>query len=134
MKMSLAKAASGTIVNHMVNHKRRELDLVFRALADPTRRQILERLAEGRTRVTGLAQPFSMSLPAVSKHLRVLEAAGLLSRERHGREHVLSLEAGPLKDALRWMERYRRFWEGSLVALAEYVENQQETTRKKEKT
>jgi DNA-binding transcriptional ArsR family regulator len=76
-----------------------------------------------------------MSLPAVSKHLRVLERAGLLHRHRHGREHRLEIEAGPMKAALRWMERYRQFWEGSLEALAGYLEQteQNELTKTKRK-
>ena len=93
------------------------------ALADPTRRQILEELSAGRRRVTQLAEPFSISLPAVSKHLRVLEDAGLIKRKRQGREHRMELQAAPLQDAIRWMEQYRRFWEGSLEALADYLEN-----------
>src|SRR5437899_11907047 len=97
----------------MVKYKSSHLSLTFAALSDPTRRRILERLAEGQSRVTRLAAPFSISLPAVSRHLRVLEQAGLLKRHRHGREHRLELEAGPMKEALRCMERYRRFWEGS---------------------
>ena len=121
------------LFNHMVKHTPEHLDLTFAALADPTRRRILERLAGGRLRVTRLAEPFSMSLPAVSKHLRVLEGAGLLKRHRLGREHLLELEPLPLKEALRWMERYRRFWEGSLDALAEYLEKQHTTKETKGK-
>ncbi len=118
----------------MVKYRSHDLDRVFAALADPTRRRILERLAEGQTRVTRLAKPFSMSLPAVSKHLRVLEGAGLLRRHRHGREHHLELEAQPMREALRWMERYRRFWEGSLEALADYLDKEKTTNKQKERT
>jgi DNA-binding transcriptional ArsR family regulator len=118
----------------MVKYECTQLDRVFAALADPTRRRLLERLAEGQSRVTHLAEPFTMSLPAVSKHLRVLEDAGLLTRRRHGREHLLELEAGPMRAALVWMERYRRFWEGSLEALADYLEKQQTIKRKKGRT
>jgi DNA-binding transcriptional ArsR family regulator len=107
----------------MVKRRSRCLDSTFAALADPTRRRILEHLSAGACRVTQLAEPFSISLPAVSKHLRVLEAAGLLKRRRHGREHHLELRAAPLADAIHWIERYRRFWEGSLEALADYLEN-----------
>jgi len=117
----------------MVKYKSSELDAIFAALSDPTRRGLLERLAQGQSGVTRLAAPFSMSLPAVSKHLRVLEEAGLVRRQRRGREHRLELEAGPMKDALRWMERYRRFWEGSLEALAHYLENTPETPTKRTK-
>jgi len=115
----------------MVKYESDALDRVFGALADPTRRQLLERLTPGPVRVTRLAEPFSMSLPAISKHLRVLEGAGLLRRTRLGREHHLELRAGPMREALRWMERYRRFWEGSLEALADYLEK--ETTTKERK-
>ena len=117
----------------MVKCSTGHLDRTFAALADPTRRQILERLALGQTRVTRLAAPFSISLPAVSRHLRVLEAAGLLKRHRHGREHRLELEAQPIREALRWMETYRRFWEGSLDGLAEYLEKTEKMTETKEK-
>ncbi len=118
----------------MVNHEANPLDRTFAALADPTRRRILERLARGRARVTRLAEPFSISLPAVSKHLRVLEGAGLLQRHRQGREHLLELEARPLQEALRWMERYRCFWGGSLAALADYLETEPTTKRTKGKS
>ncbi len=117
----------------MVKYRSCELDATFAALADPTRRRILERLSKGECGVTRIARPFAMSLPAVSKHLRVLEGAGLLRRRRHGREHRLELEAGPIKEALRWMERYRRFWQGSLEALADYLENSKTPKRKKGK-
>jgi DNA-binding transcriptional ArsR family regulator len=113
----------------MVKQRPSCLDATFAALADPTRRRILQHLAKGQRRVTDVAAPFSISLPAVSKHLRVLEGARLLRRHRHGREHSLELQAAPLKDALRWIERYRKFWEGSLEALADYLE----TTNKKGK-
>jgi DNA-binding transcriptional ArsR family regulator len=116
----------------MVNYKKsRSLDATFAALADPTRRRILEQLCKGERCVTHLAEPFSMSLPAVSKHLRVLEDAGLLKRHRQGREHHLALAATPMKEALRWIEQYREFWEGSLDALANYLEN---TTKKERKS
>jgi len=84
--------------------------------------------------VTRLAAPFSMSLPAVSKHLRVLERAGLLKRHRQGREHRLEIQAEPMQEAVRWMERYRRFWSGSLDALANYLENTHKPKRKKGKS
>lgn len=106
----------------MVKHKRPSLDLTFAALADPTRRGILQRLCAGEARVTDLARPYSMSLPAVSKHLRQLERAGLLERRRAGREHRIRLRPEPMRDAARWIETYRRFWEGSLDRLAAYLE------------
>src|SRR6267154_1564402 len=105
----------------MVNYSK-ALDRTFAALADPTRRRILAHLARGDKCVTHLARPYSMSLPAVSKHLRVLEKAGLLRRRRYGRVHEMQLEAEPLKQAAQWVEKYRKFWEGSLDRLADYLE------------
>src|ERR1700737_2127358 len=100
------------------------LDAVFRALSDPPGRRILDLLARGELCVTDLAKPFSVSLPAISKHLRVLEKAGLIRRERDGRVHRLKLEAKPMRDAAKWIERYRGFWEGQFDALTDYLENQ----------
>lgn len=117
----------------MVNYSPATLDATFAALADPTRRQILQRLSEQPQRVTDLAGPFAMSLPAVSKHLRILEDAGLLTRNRLGREHHLKLEPAPLRNAQNWIEHYRRFWEGSLDALAEYLEKPNPPTKPKKK-
>jgi DNA-binding transcriptional ArsR family regulator len=110
------------MVNQMVKCSQRMLDRTFSALADPTRRRILERLAGGDRCVTDLARPHKMSLPAVSKHLRVLERAGLVSRRRCGRVHSLKLKAKPLGQAQRWIEEYRRFWEKSFDRLDEYLE------------
>jgi DNA-binding transcriptional ArsR family regulator len=107
----------------MVKQSDDTLDLTFSALADPTRRRILESLSHREWRVTDLAEPFSMSLPAVSKHLCVLENAGLLKRRRLGREHYLKLEAAPMRRAASWIEHYRKFWEGSLDHLAKYLES-----------
>src|SRR5919205_104498 len=106
----------------MVKYSARTLDRTFAALADPTRRRILAHLARGDRRVTDLARPHAISLPAVSKHLRVLEKAGLLRRRRYGRVHEMQLEAKPLKQAAKWVEEYRKFWEGSLDRLAAYLE------------
>jgi len=106
----------------MVKYSSRTLNRTFAALAHPTRRHILQHLARGDRCVTHLARPHAMSLPAVSKHLRVLEKAGLLRRRRHGRVHEMQLEAEPLKQAAQWVEEYRKFWEGSLDRLAEYLE------------
>lgn len=106
------------------------LDRTFAALADPTRRRILAHLARGNHRVTHLAQPHDMSLPAVSKHLRVLEKAGLLRRRRYGRVHEMQLQAGPLKQAAEWVEEYRKFWEGSLDRLVEYLEKTKLSSKK----
>src|SRR6266480_1938897 len=107
------------------------LNRTFAALADPTRRRILADLARGKQCVTRLARPYAMSLPAISKHLRVLEKAGLLRRRRYGRVHEMQLEAKPLKQAARWVEEYRKFWEGSLDRLAEYLEKTNKRQRKK---
>ena len=97
------------------------LSSTFAALADPTRRAILARLALGETSVTELAKPFEMSMPAVSKHLKVLERAGLIARGREAQWRPSRLDAGPLKDAASWIEEYRRFWEQSLDRLEDYL-------------
>jgi DNA-binding transcriptional ArsR family regulator len=101
------------------------LDRTFAALADPTRRAILARLAVGEAFVTELAEPFEMSLPAVSKHLKVLERAGLIARTRERQWRPARLEAGPLKEVAEWTERYRRFWEESFDRLDEYLDELQ---------
>ncbi len=106
----------------MVKYSSATLDSTFSALADPTRRAILTRLARGETSVTQLAKPFNVSLPAISKHLRVLENAGLIHRDKEGRVHRCRLVGAPMKDAATWIERYRRFWEVQFDALAEYLE------------
>ncbi|MCB1233659.1 MAG: winged helix-turn-helix transcriptional regulator [Verrucomicrobiae bacterium] len=105
------------------------LSATFAALADPTRRGILERLSTGEATVTELAAPLSMSLPAVSKHLRVLESAGLLDRRRDGRTHHLRLNPAPMRAAREWIDFYRRFWESSLDQLADYLERGAEKNR-----
>ena len=110
------------------------MNRTFAALADPTRRRILAHLARGDKRVTQLARPHDMSLPAVSKHLRVLENAGLLRRRRYGRVHEMQLNAKPLKQAAEWVEEYRKFWEGSLDRLAEYLEKTNKLTERTTKT
>src|SRR5436190_7985346 len=97
------------------------LDATFSALADPTRRAILARLISGEASVTELAEPFEMSLPAVSKHLKVLERAGLITRGREAQWRPCRLEAGPLKDAADWLDHYRRFWEQSFDRLEDYL-------------
>ena len=102
------------------------LSTTFSALADPTRRAILVRLASGEASVSELAEPFQMSLPAVSKHLKVLERAGLITRGRWAQWRPCRLEAGPLKDAADWLEHYRRFWEESFERLDDYLRALQE--------
>jgi DNA-binding transcriptional ArsR family regulator len=102
-----------------------QLNRTFSALADPTRRAILARLAAGEASVTELAEPFEMTLPAVSKHLKVLERAGLIARGRERQWRPARLEAGPLKEVAEWTARYRRFWEESYDRLDEYLEELQ---------
>ena len=97
------------------------LDATFAALADPTRRAILARLAFGEASVNELAEPFDMTLPGVSKHLKVLERAGLVSRGRVAQSRPCRLEAAPLREAADWVESYRRFWEGSFDRLEDYL-------------
>ncbi|WP_426997169.1 ArsR/SmtB family transcription factor [Pseudarthrobacter sp. N5] len=94
-----------------------QLSTIFAALADPTRRAILARLADGEATVNQLAEPFEISLPAVSRHLKVLEAAGLISRSRSAQWRSSRLEAEPLREATQWMEKYRRFWDTSFDRL-----------------
>jgi len=114
----------------MVKCSTRLLDRTFGALADPTRRRILEHLAGGDRCVTDLARPYRMSLPAVSKHLRVLENAGLVRRQRDGRVHRLKLEAKPMQQAQAWIEEYRKFWEASFDRLDEYLKQLQTREKK----
>ena len=102
----------------------------FAALADPTRRAILSRLASGEASVTELAEPFEMSMPAVSKHLKVLERAGLIARGREAQWRPCRLEAAPLKDVADWVEHYRRNWEESFDRLDEYLRELQEKEKK----
>ncbi len=106
------------------------LDTTFAALADPTRRAILARLASGEASVTELAEPFAMSLPAISKHLKVLERAGLIARGREAQWRPCRLEAGPLKQAADWLEHYRRFWDQSLDRLEDYLRKLQTKRRR----
>jgi DNA-binding transcriptional ArsR family regulator len=109
-----------------------QLSMTFAALADPTRRAILARLASGERSVTELAEPFDMSLPAVSKHLRVLERAGLIARGREAQWRPCRIEAGPLKEVADWAERYRDIWEGRLDRLDTYL-RQIQAKKKKER-
>ena len=98
------------------------LDATFAALADPTRRAILARLASGEASVSELAEPFAMSQPAISKHLKVLEKAGLISKGRDAQRRPRRLEATPLSEATEWLEAYRRFWEGNYERLDALLE------------
>ena len=112
-------------VNSMVNQINPELSATFAALSDPTRRAILDRLGKHPYTVSELAEPFPISLPAISKHLRVLERAGLISREREGRTQVCRLRAEPMRRASEWLERYRTFWESRLEALEAHLKGDQ---------
>ena len=105
------------------------MDRVLGAIADPTRRAILARLAQSDARITEVASAFPISLNSVSKHIRKLESAGLLRREVCGRDHVLSLNAGPLSEAADWIAHYQRFWKESLAALDEFATGKKATRR-----
>ena len=114
----------------MVKQPAASLDAIFSALADPTRREILKRLSQGEASVSELAEPFEMSLPAVSKHLGVLEGAGLVVREKEGRVRHCRLVAEPMQDALEWIARYGRFWEEQFDSLAQYLSESGEGSRR----
>lgn len=107
----LTGIALSTIVNRVVNNSATDTSAIFQALADPTRRTMIERLSSGPMPVSRLAEPFPISAPAVSKHVRVLEKAGLIRREIRGRSHVCHLQSEGLRSALTWLEQQRRFWE-----------------------
>jgi len=107
-----------------------QLSSTFAALADPTRRAILTRLSRGETSVTDLAEPFKMSLPGVSKHLKVLERAGLISRGRDAQWRPCRLNAAPLKDVADWVDHYRKFWQESFDRLDEYLKQVQAREKK----
>ncbi len=109
------------------------LSNTFGALADPTRRAILARLALGETSVTELARPFEMSMPAVSRHLKVLERAGLIARGREAQWRPCRLDAGPLKEAASWIEEYRRFWAPHLDALERHLDRMAQSATAKRK-
>jgi DNA-binding transcriptional ArsR family regulator len=104
-----------------------QLDQVLVAIADPTRRAILDRLARGSARVTDVAEPFAISLAAVSKHVQMLERAGLVRRVRRGREHTLTLDARPLRQVARWTSRYERFWNERLDRLEAFFAQKGQT-------
>ena len=108
-----------------------QLDLTFAALSDPTRRAILGRLAKGEASVTQLAEPFDLSLPAISKHLKVLQKAGLISQGREAQWRPCRLEAKPLKQAAEWIERYREYWEVGFDKLDRYLQDIQQKEKKR---
>ena len=109
------------------------LDTTFAALADPTRRGILSMLASGEKTVTQLAEPFRMTLPAVSKHLKVLQKAGLVTQSREAQWRPCRLEAAPLKEATEWMEKYRIYWEQSFDKLDEHLRRMQKKEKKRDR-
>jgi DNA-binding transcriptional ArsR family regulator len=111
----------------------KNLDTTFAALADPTRRAILARLAEGEVSVTELAAPFEMSLPAISKHLKVLERAGLVIRGRDAQWRPCKLDARPLQEVATYLEKYRQFWEDSFDRLDDYLKTLQQKDKKNER-
>jgi DNA-binding transcriptional ArsR family regulator len=110
------------IINGMVNDSSEQLTTVFLALADPTRRAILARLAHGEASGTELARPFAISVPAISKHLRVLEHADLILHRKDGRTHRFRLAARPMREAAVWLEHYRQFWETQFDSLDTYLQ------------
>ncbi len=118
------------ILNSMVNDSSEQLTTVFLALADPTRRAILARLTQGEASGTELARPFSISVPAISKHLRVLEHADLILHRKDGRTHRFRLAARPLKEAATWLEHYRQFWEAQFDSLDTYLQVTSEEEQK----
>jgi DNA-binding transcriptional ArsR family regulator len=115
----------------MVKYSESRLDATFAALSDATRRGILARLAKGETSVGELAAPYRISLPAVSKHLRVLEGARLIVRRKNGRVHRCRLAAQPMRNASAWIAQYRRFWENQFDALSSYLEKTQKPEKVK---
>ena len=117
----LSRGIASAIFTPMGEYPAGVLDRVFSAVSDPTRRAILARLAESDARVTDLANAFPISLNSTSKHIRVLEGAGLVRRSIRGREHILTLDAAPLAEAAGWIEHYRRFWSEQLASLDAFI-------------
>jgi len=113
----------------MVQHQSHRIDRVMAALSDPTRRAIIERLARGPARISDVAEPFSMSLTGVCKHVRVLERAQLVRRTRRGRENTIALSPAPLRDVARWVLRYEKFWSEHLDRLEKFFATQKEKPR-----
>ena len=122
------------LYNQMVISPSKRLDATFAALADPTRRAILARLASGEASVTELVKPFAMSQPAISKHLKVLEHAGLISRGRDAQRRPCRIEAKPLAEANGWLEGYRQFWEGSFQRLDTLLDEMKVKEKKRART
>lgn len=118
----MTRGEAWIIINSVVNYNQRHLDLAFGALAHPIRRGILARLSVGEATIAELAKPFRVSAPAITKHMRILEEAGLLSRRRRGREHHCRLEQRRMREAQEWIATHRRFWNEKLDALGRYLE------------
>ena len=118
----------------MGEYKNTRLDDVFTAMSDGTRRAILARLAQSDARVTELANEFPISLNSTSKHIRILERAGLVTRSVQGRDHVLTLNAGPMAEAADWMDYYRQFWDQSLAALEDFVVKKRKQDKRRSRT
>lgn len=116
------KNVQNVIFNFMVKYYADTLDATFKALSDSTRRKILMRLAEDECTVSELAEPFDMSLPAISKHLRILENASLIVRRKQGRMHKFQVDTAPMRDVIAWIEKHRKFWERRFDALEKYLE------------
>jgi DNA-binding transcriptional ArsR family regulator len=132
-KIALTAASHLLILTRMGEYKNTTLDEVFAAVSDGTRRAILARLAQSDARVTELASAFPISLNSTSKHIRILERAGLVTRSVRGRDHVLSLNAGPMAEASEWMEYYRGFWADGLAALETFVINKRKRDKRRSK-
>ena len=129
----MTRTGAGTIFTLMGEYSTHKLDEVFSAMSDGTRRAILARLAQSDARVTELASALPISLNSTSKHIRILERAGLVTRSVQGREHVLSLNAAPMSEAAEWMEYYRRFWDDRLAALENFVIKKRNNDKRRSK-
>ena len=129
--MDLTSILAAPIFTHMGEYK--QLDEVFAAVSDPTRRAIIARLSSAEARVTELASDFPISLNSTSKHIRVLERAGLVHRTVLGRDHVLSLNAAPLAEAAEWIEHYREFWTNRLAALDKFMQTKRRTAKRRKR-
>lgn len=131
-RLLLTTGSGITIFNQMVKYKEQvDLDTLFFALSDPTRRTILEKLKNGPASVTELAEPFRISFPAVSKHLAVLSQAGLVETKKDGRTHWIHLRSAPLKDAVAWLDCYEKFWNERLDALERMVRSMKHSKKKR---
>jgi len=127
----LTIASAESIFNYMVELDSPRLDSIFHALGDPTRRVMLRELTQGERTVSKLAEPFAMSLAAASKHIKVLEAAGLVRREVKGRTHLVRIDAHALAGAFEWLKFYERFWSGRLDTLERLLRDEDKSTQRK---